>query len=96
MRMIGRGRQALVKLCAVINNMPTPMSRSSLSGHQNALYSAVEVVAEKSMDGASSAVQDAVGGDMEVSADGTWMRRGFSSLYRAMSVIAWETGQVAK
>ena len=60
------------------------------------LYSEVEVFAEKSMDGASSAVQDAVGGDMAVSADGTWMRRGFSSLYRAMSVTAWETGQVAK
>ena len=32
-----RVRQALVKLCAVLN-MPTPMSRSSLSGHQNAIF----------------------------------------------------------
>lgn len=93
MRLIGRGRQALVKLCAALN-MPNPMSRSSFSGHQTALNDAAEQIAERSMNAASSAVQAAAGQDIAVSADGTWMRRGFSSLYGAMSVIAWETGRV--
>lgn len=93
MRLIGRGRQALVKFCAA-SNMPTPMSRHTFVGHQSALLNAAEDVAERSMNAASSAVKSVAGENVVVSADGTWMRRGFSSLYDAMSVIAWDIGQV--
>ena len=70
------------------------MARGSFSGHQRALHRAAEEVADRSMNAASSAVKDITGDSIAVSADGTWMRHGFSSLYGAMSVIAWETGQV--
>ena len=31
---------------------------------------------------------------MAVTFDGTWMRRGFSSLYGVFSCIAWDTGRI--
>ena len=65
-----------MKFCAGLN-MPTPMSRNTFAGHQKALCSAAEEVAERSMNAASSAVKSAAGDDIAVSADGTWMRRGF-------------------
>ena len=93
MRFIGRGRQTLVKFCTGCD-MPPPMSRSSFAGHQAALHKAAKDVAGKSMGAAGNALKGTAGADVAVTADGTWMRHGFASLYGAMSVIGWKTGQV--
>lgn len=95
MRLIGRGRQAMVKLTGVLN-MPSPMSRSTYYSHATRVHSASKTVAESSMkEAAKKAVSEADGsGDIAVSYDGTWMRRGFASLYGAFTVIAYDIGKV--
>ena len=86
MRWIGRGRQALVKFCAA-RNIPPPMMHSALAGHTSSLRKATVAVAKKSMGAAaadvhqlSSAAADTVM-DTTVMIDGTWMRRGHTSLH---------------
>lgn len=99
MKWIGRGRQALVKLCAALN-MPSPMAHSTFDEHVIALRKTTVTVAERSMAAAadevhklSDAATDAVV-DTTVTFDGTWMRRGHTSLHGVFSVISWDVGKV--
>ena len=84
-RWIGCGRQALVKFCTALN-MPSPMCRSAFYDHAKALNRATVEVDERRMCIGAAAVRllhgakDAVA-DVAVTFDGTWMRRGFCSLY---------------
>ena len=93
-RCIGKGKQGLTTLCSALS-MPKPMAKKAFDRHRRALASASETVVSKCLDKAVSHLRS---GDepanVAVTVDGTWMQRGFSSLYGIVFVLAWETGQV--
>lgn len=101
MRWIGRGRDALCKICGALD-MPTPISKSAFDDHCKALYQASQQIAEASMTSAAKEVrhfnekegQDAPIFNTSVSFDGTWMRRGFSSKFGVFTAISWDVGKV--
>ena len=97
MRLVGRGRESLKKICATLD-MPPPLAKKSFDFHRSALRQATETLAQESMSRwaadlvslrtSSHAVNPA---DVVVSTDGTWMRRGYSSLYGVQTVISLDT-----
>ena len=98
MRLIGRGRQALQTVCSMMD-LPPPMAKSTFDNHRRAMHAAAKEVAQTSMRQAADAVAakhtaEAKPVDIAVSTDGTWMRRGHSSLYGVQSVISYDTSQV--
>ena len=100
MRMIGRGLSALLKICCILN-MPRPMAKSSFDGHRAALHRSARTVAKGSLNNAAAAARAAKEEqesgkpeEVEISTDGTWMRRGFTSLFGVCSAIYWGTGQL--
>ena len=100
MRMIGRGLSALLKICCILN-MPRPMAKSSFDGHRAALHRSACTVAKGSLNNAAAAARAAKEEqgsgkpeEVEISTDGTWMRRGFISLFGVCSAIYWGTGQL--
>ena len=98
MRWIGRGHGAMLKLGAA-SNMPVPMTFSAYQGHAKALHKSAKVVAEHSMSAAATQVLDNAPGDVviadtAVTYDGTWMCRGYASLYGVFVAMAWGTGKV--
>ncbi|XP_032242112.1 uncharacterized protein LOC116620586 [Nematostella vectensis] len=99
MRVIGRGRAALVKFCAVMN-MPGPVKPKSFSSHVRAIHRVSKQVAGSEMAKAVKEIRKSKGckgdsvADISVSCDGTWARRGYQSLYGMVSAIGVETGKV--
>ena len=94
----------MVKLSAALN-MPCAMSFPSYNGHNRALAGCAKTVASKCMQSAAAelrddadAIRDAADADnfhdAAVSYDGTWMRRGYASLYGAFIAISWDNGKV--
>ena len=101
MRVIGKGRAALVKFCAVMN-MPGPVATKSFNTHVKAIARVSQDVAESEMKKAAkeitqkkqkkhNGVQNQEVLDVAVSCDGTWARRGFQSLYGMVSAIEVDT-----
>ena len=98
MRMIGRGYNALCTLSTIMD-MPVPMAKSAFQRHSMKLNEAAVEVGMRSMKTAAKAVisvraKEPSPRDVAVSTDGTWMRRGYSSMYGVQTVIAWDTYQV--
>ena len=99
MRIIGRGRAALTKFCAVMN-MPGPVAKKSFQTHVKAIARVSKEVAETEMKKAVEEIRAAANAgnnetlDISVSCDGTWARRGFQSLYGMVSAIHVDTGKV--
>ena len=98
MRLIGRGLSALLKICCILN-MPPPMAKSSFDGHRLALHSAACTVAKDCLNGAAATARAEAKGEgpaeeLAVTADGTWMRRGFTSLFVVFTAISWATRQI--
>ena len=105
LHLIGRGLSDLEKLCGIIN-MPHPMARNTFSKHSTALHSAAMQMAQESIRATGEDIRrkiltdspnlastsDPV--DIDVSVDGTWQRRGFSSLYGVVLAIAAGSGKV--
>ena len=98
MRRIGKGYKALKKFCGVMD-MPGPVAKANFNHHQKALRGAALIVAERSMNAAAAKVKQMSRKDTEASEertsfpcavtfDGTWMRRGFSSLFGVFSSIS--------
>lgn len=76
-------------------NMPPPVRHSSYDKMSLKLAAASQLVASKSMIDAAAEVSHAVNsGECGVSADGTWQKRGHSSLNGCVSVISVDTGKV--
>lgn len=100
MRLIGRGEEALRKICCILD-MPPPMAHSTFDDHRTVIHRGVCEAARASLNQAAAHAREAKReqgasevDQIEVTADGTWMRRGFTSLHGVFSVIAWDTGQV--
>lgn len=100
MRMIGRGREGLRKVCAVLD-LPPPVTKKNYQQHCTKLFqttkscaidsmrcAAHDLKAKRTTDGQENPQ------DVAVSVDGTWMKRGFSSLYGVQTAISWDGHKV--
>lgn len=93
LRAIGKGRAAGAMLCGVMN-LPSPPSK--FDRYVNVVGSAVEDIAMKSM---KEAVEEAVeennmNRDITVAFDGSWQKRGHTSLNGIVSATSVDTGKV--
>eukprot|EP00117_Sycon_ciliatum_P046428 scpid67182/ scgid2109/ len=100
MRMLGRGREGFKKLSAFLH-LPGPVTKKKFQRHSDKLHHAAKAAAQQSMKRAAYSVltnRTASGetspANIAVSTDGTWMRRGYSSLYGVQSVIGWDVQKV--
>lgn len=84
-------------------NLPPPVSRTAYAKIQEQIHTAVVEVASDVMADAAQEVREVAGVtcedaddvvDTSISCDGTWQKRGFSSLNGAVAVISIETGKV--
>ena len=98
MREIGKGFTGMEKFCGLMN-MPPPMSKTTITEKIPEILNAYSSAAEASMLAAASEHQpDDVDSntdvtDIGVSLDGTWQRRGYSSLNGVVTAISLETGK---
>ena len=92
MRGIGVGHTGLQKFCGVMN-MPPPIASKSYE-IADKLGVAAEKVAKVSMIEAAMEVKEIEGSDVGVSFDGSWQRRGYSSLNGVGTAISVSTGKV--
>ena len=98
-RAIGCGHAGLQKFCGLMN-LPPPVQLSAFQRHQRALCKAAKSVACTSMNKAAEEVRvantrrDRPVNVTAVTFDGTWMKRGFSSLHGVFTAIDWELGKV--
>lgn len=93
MRAIGKGRAAAEKLCGVLNLSP-PVNSYHI--HEKFLANVSEKVAKQSM---SLAVSDAIAAndgcrDLSVAIDGSWQKRGHTSLNGILSATSLDNGKV--
>ena len=97
MRAIGKGRSSAAKFCGLMNLPPPPRSNAYKS-LEIALNIAVKTVANETMAEAASEIHSAVGHndviETGISADGTWQKRGYSSLHGVSTAISMDTGKV--
>ena len=100
MRSVGKGRQALKKVCAVMD-LPPPVHKASYSKHSDALHTVAVDVGKKSMrKHAADLLRTRQEENLDkpsqvaVSTDGTWMRWGYSSQFGVQTVIAYDTQKV--
>ena len=93
MRRCGVGHNGLQKFCGAMN-MPAPVTRKNFSKLSDRLGNAVEKVAKTSMIEASAEVKQQEGSDIGISFDGTWQKRGYSSLNGVAAAISVTTGKV--
>ena len=94
MRCIGCGWSALEKFCGIMN-LPPPVSEPAFSSHQKTILAATHKVADKALIEVAAELRSLTNSDeVAVTFDGTWMRRGYSSLYGVFVCIGWESGRV--
>ena len=93
LRAIGKGRAAAEKFCGIMNLNP-PVSKYHI--HERYLVSRSEYVCKQSM---REAVEEAVSKndgcrDLSVAIDGSWQKRGHTSLNGIVSATSLESGKV--
>ena len=94
MRTIGVDHTGLELLCGMLN-MPTPMTVKKIKNNSNMLRHAAKVVEEKSLVVAVYDLRkDADVIDIGVLVDGTWQRRGFSSLIGVVAAMSIDSGKI--
>ena len=96
-RTIGKGRSSAAKFCGLMN-MPPPLHSKAYRAQESVLDGAVQKVACETMSEAASEICATSDGDeyveTEVSADGTWQKRGYSSLHGVATIMSMDTGKV--
>ena len=99
MRRIGKGHQGLKKFLYLMNH-PPPMTEKNYRKMSYKLHAAIKCVATDVM---KEACMEIIASDSNntdgihetaVSVDGTWQRRGFSSLNGAVAALSIQTGKV--
>ena len=94
------GSHSGLEYLLVMLDLPPPVSRNIYSLHMDAVCQAAVAEAQDSMQRAIEEVCEHYGAssdevvDILISCDGTWQKRGFSSLFGAVFIIAYETGKV--
>ena len=93
-RRIGRGHSGLQKFCAIMD-LPKPVNKTNFQKHQQAAIEAAHTVGEKSRNyAAQQLLAENPEGQIAVTFDGTWQRRGYSSLNGVFTAISWSSGKV--
>ena len=93
-RQIGSGYTHLKTLCCFLN-MPEPMTSDNYDNISNILKDSAKVVAENSMSVAATELRGSnETGDVGVSVDGTWQRKGFTSMNGVVTAISVDSGKV--
>ncbi|XP_077550765.1 uncharacterized protein LOC144164042 [Haemaphysalis longicornis] len=94
MHQLGKGRAGAETFSKVVN-MPAPSRHSAYDNISSRLSAAAREEASKSMIDAAAEVRSVAGrAACGVSGDGTWQKRGHSSLNGCVSVISVDTGKV--
>ena len=83
------------KFCAVMN-LPKPMRCMIYDKTSKVLRNAVKIIAEQTMQGAESLKQENYGSPVNtaVSVDGSWQKRGFTSMNGVVTVISVNNGKI--
>lgn len=99
MRVMGHGHSGIEKFTSLMN-MPKPMTQNNYDKLVNKIAGVTKNVAEETMSDAANDIREQVGvaddspADIGVSCDGTWQKRGFSSLNGVFAAISIDTGKV--
>ena len=96
---IGNGLSALQSFCADLN-MPTPMSQHTFEYHLSAVKLAAEETAKQSLSRATKELHEHLKAPLNevvncrTMFDGSWRKRGHSSLQGTVACISTDTGKV--
>ena len=95
MRALGHGHAGLEKFTAMMD-MPKPMASTTYDKLVKTIASAVKTVAENTMSEAAEEIRqkETTTVDTGVSCDGSWQRRGYSSLNGVFTAISLVNGKV--
>ena len=99
LRLAGSGHGALQELCASIGTLP-PLTSPSWTLHSKRISEISSTVAKEACLEASRNLHRRTGKpldevvDVVVTVDGTWQKRGRTSMFEIVVVISWLTGQV--
>jgi len=97
LRAIGKGHAAGNVFCSLLE-LPSPVANKSYISYNKELHSALEKCAQDSMKRATNeAISENtadVKTDLAVAIDGTWQKRGFTSMNGVISVTSVDTGKV--
>ncbi len=99
LRQLGKGHVGASKLCATLN-LPPPPCKTAYAKQEKKLLCAVSEVCKESMSRAAEQMKNLKGSiegqstECGVSVDGTWQRRGYSSLNGCVTVISIDSGKV--
>uniref|UniRef100_A0A1B6JFM5 Mutator-like transposase domain-containing protein n=1 Tax=Homalodisca liturata TaxID=320908 RepID=A0A1B6JFM5_9HEMI len=93
LRVIGKGYTAAQTLCGMMN-LPAPPSK--FNQHEQFLSSHVESVCENSMKRAvtEAVIENGNSNDLCVAVDGSWQKRGHTSLNGVVTITSADTGKV--
>ena len=92
-RRCGVGHKGFQKLCGVMN-LPPPVTRKNYDNLSNKLGEVVEKVAKTSMIEAAADLKQQERSTVGVLFDGSWQKRGYSSLNGVATAISVTTGKV--
>ena len=88
------------KICTILD-LPPPVTNKNFKRHCTKLLEAAKTTARASMKSAADALiaarttaAEESPRDVAVSTDGTWMKRGFSSVYSVQTAISWDSQKV--
>ena len=99
MRSCGQGYAGIQKF-TMLMNMPKPMTANNYDKMTNNIRNAAQLVAQETMQEAANEVRNKSEGSGQavvntgISCDGTWQKRGYSSLNGVTTVISMENGKV--
>lgn len=98
MRLLGIGLHGIMKFCAVMD-LPRPVFHSFYDSIVKSISIATAAIREKSMKEAAIEEKKLTEENGEingitVSGDGSWRKRGYSSLFGLVTLIGWYTGKV--
>ena len=95
LRSCGVGHTGLETICCVLN-MPKPMTVMNYNNISNNIRDSAKQMAERSMNNAAVELKRGKNMvfDIGVSLDGSWQRRGFSSMNGVVTAISIDTGKI--
>lgn len=93
-REIGCGHSSMNRLCYLLG-LPSGPNKNAYQAHIKEINKVVTQVANETMNNAAEEVRTETGSsECAVSVDGSWQRRGFSSLTGVVSAMSVKTGKV--
>lgn len=93
-RAVGIGHSEINKLCYLLG-LPSVPNKSAYQRHIKEINAVIKVLATDTMNDAAASLISATGrNECAVAVDGTWQRRGFSSLVGVVTAVSVKTGKV--